>query len=162
MIHIDYQVELVSGESIELPTLEQCESWVAASLMQDWASGEVEMVIRIVEENESQTLNRDYRGKDYPTNVLSFPFENPPGLLELEEALPYLGDLIICAPVVAREAAEQHKPIIAHWAHMIVHGCLHLQGYDHMNDAEAEEMEALETEILTGLGFDSPYQPIEE
>lgn len=162
MIHIDYQVELVSGESVELPTLEQCESWVAASLMQDWASGEGEMVIRIVEENESQTLNRDYRGKDYPTNVLSFPFENPPGLLELEEALPYLGDLIICAPVVAREAAEQHKPIIAHWAHMIVHGCLHLQGYDHMNDAEAEEMEALETEILTGLGFDSPYQPIEE
>lgn len=163
MIHIDYQMELLSSQSVELPTIEQCEQWVSASLMQDWASGEVEMVIRIVEEAESQTLNRDYRGKDYPTNVLSFPFENPPGLLELvDEELPYLGDLVICAPVVAREAAEQHKPILAHWAHMIVHGCLHLQGYDHMNDAEAEEMEALEIEILTGLGFDSPYEPIKE
>lgn len=162
MIHIDYQIELLSKDNYELPTLMQCEEWVAASLMQDWASSEVELVIRIVEEAESQVLNRDYRGKDRPTNVLSFPFENPPGLDVLEEELPYLGDLVICAPVVAREAAEQKKPVLAHWAHMIVHGCLHLQGYDHIDETEAEEMEALETEILTGLGFNSPYVPIED
>lgn len=162
MIHIDYQIALLSKGSYELPTLMQCEEWVAASLMQDWASSEVELVIRIVEADESQTLNRDYRGKDSPTNVLSFPFENPPGLAVLEEELPYLGDLVICAPVVVREAIVQKKPVLSHWAHMIVHGCLHLQGYDHLEEAEAEEMEALEIEILAGLGFDSPYIPIED
>lgn len=162
MIHLDLQVALEDAEGVELPSRRFCEECISAALMQDWASGEVEMVIRIVEPAESRQLNHDYRGKDKPTNVLSFPFESPPELIELGEELPYLGDLVICASVVEAEAAEQKKTLMAHWAHMIVHGCLHLQGYDHQDDAEAEEMESLEIEILKGLGFDSPYQPINE
>src|SRR5690606_20131870 len=96
---------------------------------------EAELTIRIVDEEESRILNRDYRGKDKPTNVLSFPFEAPPGL----DAWPLLGDLVICAPVVAREAVEQGKPLMAHWAHMVVHGVLHLLGYDHEEDEDAED-----------------------
>ena len=102
-------------------------------------------------------MNRDYRNMDKPTNVLSFEFEQPPGLVELDEELPYLGDLIICAEVVIREAREQNKALEAHWAHMIVHGALHLQGYDHIEDEEAEEMEALEIEIMQTLGYENPY-----
>jgi len=93
-----------------------------------------------------------YRGKDRPTNVLSFPFECPD-----EVELLLLGDLVICRQVVEREAIEQEKPLMAHWAHMIVHGSLHLLGYDHIEDDEAEEMESLETEIMQGLGFADPY-----
>ena len=110
-------------------------------------------LIRLVDEAESRQLNRDYRGKDRPTNVLSFPFEAPPEVLT-----PLLGDLVICAPVVVREAREQGKPADAHWAHMLVHGVLHLLGYDHLEPAEADEMEALERDILAGLGFPDPYR----
>ncbi|MEO5342672.1 MAG: rRNA maturation RNase YbeY [Gammaproteobacteria bacterium SHHR-1] len=113
---------------------------------------DLELVVRIVDEAESQRLNRDYRGQDRPTNVLSFPFEGPAHL-----PAESLGDLVICAPVVQREAAEQGKPLAAHWAHMLVHGILHLRGYDHQGDAEAEEMEALERQILAELGFADPY-----
>ncbi len=113
---------------------------------------ESELSIRIVDEAESAELNSRYRGKAGPTNVLSFPADLPP---ELE--LPLLGDLVICAPVVRREAVEQDKAEIAHWAHMTVHGTLHLLGYDHIEDAEAEIMEALETAILEKLGFADPY-----
>jgi probable rRNA maturation factor len=112
-----------------------------------------ELSIRLVDEDESAELNRDYRGKSGPTNVLSFPFESP---LELEPRL--LGDLVICASVVAREASEQHKAVDDHWAHMVVHGCLHLLGYDHIEDDEAEQMEALEVEILQRLEITNPYQ----
>jgi len=107
---------------------------------------------RIVDAPESQALNRQYRGKDYPTNVLSFP-------AEYNEFLPYdyLGDLVICAPVVEREANEQGKQLLDHWAHMVVHGMLHLQGYDHESDEQAAEMEALEIEILAALGHTNPY-----
>ncbi|MGL5337628.1 MAG: rRNA maturation RNase YbeY, partial [Aeromonas veronii] len=98
-----------------------------------------------------------YRGKDKPTNVLSFPFEAPPGL-----ELPLLGDLVICRQVVEREAEEQGKPLMAHWAHMVVHGSLHLLGYDHIEDEEAEEMEALERDIMQELGFADPYLSDEE
>ena len=108
----------------------------------------LEMTIRIVDEAESRELNHRYRGKDKPTNVLSFHGEREAGVL---------GDLVICAPVVAREAVEQHKPPRAHWAHMVVHGCLHLQGYDHEADSDAARMEARETRILKALGFDNPY-----
>jgi probable rRNA maturation factor len=107
---------------------------------------------RAFDTKEGRTLNRDYRGKDYATNVLSFPVELPPGV-----NLPLIGDLVICAPVVAREALEQGKPSRHHWAHMTVHGVLHLIGYDHIDDQEAEQMEALETRILAGLGIDDPY-----
>jgi len=113
---------------------------------------EAEVTIRIVDEAESQQLNFDYREKDKPTNVLSFPFQAPPGI-----ELPLLGDLVICAQVVAREAEEQNKPLEAHWAHMVVHGSLHLLGFDHINDADAEEMEAEEVQILHDLGYANPY-----
>jgi probable rRNA maturation factor len=128
-----------------------------------WQSeGEAGVVLRIVAEVESQELNREYRDKDYPTNVLSFPYDAPPIPLEADET-EYLGDLVICLPVVEREAAEQGKTTLQHWAHLLVHGVLHLQGYDHISDAEAEEMESLETEILGKLGFPNPYQlPTEE
>ena len=110
------------------------------------------MTVRIVDEAESHALNLNYRGKDRPTNVLSFPFECPD-----EVELPLLGDLVICRQVVEREAQEQDKPLMAHWAHMVVHGSLHLLGYDHIEDDEAEEMESLETQIMTELGFADPY-----
>ncbi|WP_373019516.1 rRNA maturation RNase YbeY [Thiomicrorhabdus sp.] len=154
MVEVDLQWGI---DPQKIPTLEQCEEWVQASLVGDLANEANELTVRIVDEEESRTLNRDYRGMDKSTNVLSFEFENPPGLLDLGEALPYLGDLVICAEVVAKEAAEQNKSLEEHWAHMIVHGTLHLQGYDHIEDDEAEEMEALEVEIMQGLGYANPY-----
>lgn len=155
MLWIDLQWGI---DELPQPTEAQCKSWVAASLVGEQALVETEMTIRIVDAAESQALNRDYRGMDKPTNVLSFEFENPPGLADLGEELPYLGDLIICASVVEKEAFEQHKNLEAHWAHMVVHGTLHLQGYDHIEEDEAEEMESLEIEILKGLGFANPYE----
>lgn len=113
---------------------------------------EAEVTIRLVDEAESHELNLTYRGMDKPTNVLSFPFEAPP-----QVELPLLGDLIICRQVVEREAVEQDVPPEAHWAHMVVHGCLHLLGYDHIQDDEAEEMEALEADIMQALGYPDPY-----
>ncbi|BBP46721.1 endoribonuclease YbeY [Thiosulfatimonas sediminis] len=154
MLEIDLQWAI---EPQAMPTQAQCEKWVQAALQHDHAYQTVEMVVRIVDGAESQALNNDYRGMDKPTNVLSFPFEQPPGLLELGEELPYLGDLVICADVVADEAREQNKPLEAHWAHMIVHGTLHLQGYDHIEEVEALEMENLERDIMHALGFDDPY-----
>lgn len=145
---IDLQI---ASENIDgLPTLEQIEQWATAAVQPE--SDNVEMTVRIVDEAESQTLNRTYRAKDRPTNVLSFPFECP-----TEVSLPLLGDLVICRQVVEYEAAEQEKPLMAHWAHMVVHGSLHLLGYDHIDDTEAEEMESLETKIMQGLGFVDPY-----
>ena len=145
---IDLQIacEQESG----LPIAEQIEQWATAAVQPQ--SDEVEMTVRIVDEAESHELNLNYRGKDRPTNVLSFPFECPD-----EVELPLLGDLVICRQVVEREAQEQDKPVMAHWAHMVVHGSLHLLGYDHIEDDEAEEMESLETQIMTGLGFADPY-----
>ena len=147
-IFVDLQI---ATENIEgLPTEEQIVQWATAAVQPE--GDEVEMTVRIVDEAESHELNLTYRGKDRPTNVLSFPFECPD-----EVELPLLGDLVICRQVVEREAAEQEKPLIAHWAHMVVHGSLHLLGYDHIEDDEAEEMESLETQIMQGLGFDDPY-----
>jgi probable rRNA maturation factor len=114
-----------------------------------------EMTIRIVDEAEMTSLNGRYRGKEYPTNVLSFPFDMPE---DVEEELPILGDLVICASIVAKEAIEQRKTVAAHWAHMVVHGTLHLLGYDHVKDDEAERMEAEEIIILKRLGFTDPYK----
>jgi len=116
-----------------------------------------ELVIRIVDEAEITALNRDYRGKDRPTNVLSFPFDIPPELPP-EAAGDLIGDLVICAPVVQREAADQGTALQAHWAHMVVHGVLHLLGYDHVTDADAVVMEGLEKAIMAGLGYPDPYR----
>ena len=117
--------------------------WARAAL----AGGGV-VTIRLVDADEGQTLNRDYRGKDYATNVLSFPYETTPRVV---------GDLVICPSVVAREAGEQNKPLAAHYAHLTVHGMLHLQGWDHDNDDDAQAMEDEERKILAALGFPDPY-----
>ena len=143
-------VQIACEQETGLPTAEEIEQWATAAVQPQ--SDEVEMTVRIVDEAESHELNLNYRGKDRPTNVLSFPFECPD-----EVELPLLGDLVICRQVVEREAQEQDKPLMAHWAHMVVHGSLHLLGYDHIEDDEAEEMESLETQIMTGLGFADPY-----
>ncbi|MDQ5768016.1 rRNA maturation RNase YbeY [Thiothrix subterranea] len=127
--------------------------WAQAAWSADAEAG---VVVRIVNEAESQELNRTYRDKDYPTNVLSFPYDAPP-IPEDDDDIEYLGDLVICLPVVEREAAEQGKTATQHWAHLLIHGLLHLQGYDHITDTEAEEMEALETALLLKLGFSDPY-----
>ena len=145
---IDLQLACENTEG--LPSEAQILQWATAAVQPE--SNNVEMTVRIVDEAESHELNLTYRGKDRPTNVLSFLFECPD-----EVELPLLGDLVICRQVVEREAIEQEKPLMAHWAHMIVHGSLHLLGYDHIEDDEAEEMESLETEIMQGLGFADPY-----
>ena len=137
-----------------LPSPASFRQWVAAALRGARRRKPAEVAIRIVDTDEGQALNRDYRGKDYATNVLSFRAELPPGV-----DLPLIGDLAICAPVVAREANEQGKKPRDHWAHLTVHGTLHLLGYDHIENAQAEAMEALETRILAGLGIADPYAP---
>lgn len=140
-----------ASELSPLPALADFERWAGAAL--DEHRDEAELSIRVVDEDESAELNLRYRDKSGPTNVLSFPADLPK---ELE--LPLLGDLVICAPVVEREAREQNKQIRDHWAHMVVHGTLHLLGYDHIEDDEAEQMESLETQILATLGIDDPYR----
>lgn len=137
---------------VGLPNAEQFAHWVAAALR--CGPRVAQIGLRVVDEAEGRSLNHDYRGKDSATNVLSF------ALNEGEETpanLPLFGDIVLCAPVVAAEAAEQHKTLAAHYAHLTVHGVLHLRGYDHANDAEAESMEALETAILARLGYANPY-----
>lgn len=145
---LDLQIATASEEGLPQEADFQC--WLEAVLPQ--FQPESEVTIRLVDEAESHELNMTYRGKDKPTNVLSFPFEAPPGI-----ELPLLGDLIICRQVVELEAVEQQKALLAHWAHMVVHGSLHLLGYDHIEDDEAEEMESLETEIMLALGYPDPY-----
>ena len=137
-----------------LPAANSFRKWVAAAL--DGRIREADLAIRLVDAREGRALNRHYRGKDSATNVLSFPAELPEGLPE-GVRLPLLGDLVLCAPVVAREAREQRKPLAAHYAHMTVHGVLHLRGWNHEDEREAECMEGLEREILAGLGIDDPY-----
>lgn len=113
------------------------------------------LTARLVSAQESQQLNRDYRGRDKPTNVLSFPFEPPPGI---DWQDPYIGDLALCSQVIQQEAVEQGKGAREHWAHMVIHGTLHLLGYDHQNNDEAEAMEALEIRLLAGLHIADPYR----
>ena len=135
-----------------LPAAASFRQWVEAALRGARRRKPAEVAIRIVDLAEGRALNLAYRGKDYATNVLSFPAELPPGV-----HAPLIGDLAICAPVMQREAAEQHKRERDHWAHLTVHGVLHLLGHDHLDDAEAHTMEALETRILAGLGIGDPY-----
>nr|KAJ9617326.1 hypothetical protein H2204_013865 [Knufia peltigerae] len=137
-----------------LPSAVSFRKWVAAALK--GRIREADLAIRVVDSKEGQSLNRHYRGKDYATNVLSFPADVPEGLPKGVK-FPLLGDLVICAPVVAREAEEQGKVLNAHYAHLTVHGVLHLLGWDHEDDKEAEAMEQLEREILAELGIDDPY-----
>jgi len=136
----------------EIPSIEQFQLWVDSCLT-TITKQKFELTIRLVNLDESQQLNKQYRQKDKPTNVLSFPFEVPDGI-----ELNLLGDLIICAQVVEQEATVQNKALLDHWAHMVVHGCLHLLGYDHINDSDAQEMEALEIKILAKLLINNPYE----
>jgi probable rRNA maturation factor len=147
---IDRQVAV---DANALPSTSELADWVGRVLAHHPAQTRHEVTVRLVGVSESQTLNRDYRGKDAPTNVLSFPFEAPP-----EVPIPLLGDLVICHAVVEQEAQQQHKPLAQHYAHMVVHGTLHLLGYDHIEDDEAEVMEHLERDILADLEIPDPYQ----
>ncbi|MBK1644091.1 rRNA maturation RNase YbeY [Thiocapsa imhoffii] len=132
------------------------ERWVQAAL--EGRREHAELTIRMVNAAESASLNQTYRGRPGPTNVLSFPFDAPAGVPMGDSIHDLLGDLVICADVVAREAQEQEKSAEAHWAHLVVHGVLHLLGHDHQDEADAVVMEDLETRILDALGFPSPYE----
>ncbi len=150
-VDLELDLQIACSSTAGLPVIEQFQLWAGAALRGQRSTAE--LTVRLVDSEESQALNRDYRGKDRPTNVLSFPADLP---AELE--LPLLGDLIVCRQVVEREAAEQHKALSDHWAHMIIHGTLHLLGYDHIDDHEAEQMEALEIALLGQLGINNPYE----
>ena len=139
-----------ASSSEDAPDEQSIKRWVSAAIGSK--TGDTELSVRIVDEPEGTRLNETYRGASGPTNVLSFPFDN-----ETPEPLPLIGDIVVCAPVVKMEAQQQNKDLTAHWAHMIIHGVLHLLGYDHQDDAEAAIMEALETEIMQKLGFPPPY-----
>jgi len=145
-----------------LPERKQFRDWIEAALAAVGRdrSRDVEVTVRIVDDPESRELNKRYRGKDAPTNVLSFPFEAPQGMPGDETDV--LGDLVICAPVVRREAREQGKKEFEHWAHMVVHGTLPLLGYDHQTEDEARPMEALEIRLLEQFGIADPYVDIEQ
>ncbi len=164
-IALDYQV---ATDLAELPSENQIKQWLAAALQQEAVvfgkisnkligdDAPLEITVRIVDEAESQQLNLAYRGKDKPTNVLSFPFEAMPGMESM--ALSILGDLVVCATVVEQEAKTQNKASMAHWAHMLVHGSLHLLGYDHITETEAQQMESLEIAILDSMAIANPYE----
>lgn len=146
-VHVNYAVPRRG-----IPSAASFKRWIAAALAGARHRAPAELSIRIVGAREGRSLNRRYRDRDYATNVLSFPVELPSGV-----ASPLLGDLVICAPVVAREARGQAKPPRTHYAHLTVHGVLHLLGFDHQNERDAARMEALETRVLAGLGIADPY-----
>lgn len=150
MLTVDVQREA----SLQAPKDELIKRAATAALNAAGVERDSEVSLRVVDVDEIQTLNRQYRSKNSPTNVLSFPAEFPPEL-----KIPLLGDVVICAAVVQAEAEEQRKPLEAHWDHMVVHGVLHLLGYDHELEQEAIEMETLEEQILAQLGWPSPYLP---
>ena len=133
-----------ASDAQHMPTRAQFRRWIKVALQRD-----VVVTLRIVDEPEGRELNRNYRGKDYATNVLTFVYDDTAILT---------GDVVICAPVVVREAAEQHKELLAHYAHLAIHAVLHLQGYDHENDADAVDMETLETALMLKLHYPDPYQ----
>ncbi len=140
----------------DCPTQADVQLWAETAIRGVQDQDNAELTVRIVGEDESANLNETYRHQHGATNVLSFPFEAP---VEVESHL--LGDLVICAPVVEKEAAQQGKSVQSHWAHMVVHGSLHLLGYDHIDDDGAHEMESLEIKLLESLGFSDPYNDAE-
>ena len=141
--------ESLDSEDEDIPDTAAVQRWAEQACPCDEP---VIVSVQVVGNDEMRELNNTWRGKDRPTNVLSFPMESPE-----EVDLKILGDLALCAPVINAEARQQHKAARAHWAHMVVHGMLHLQGYDHIEDQQADEMEALEIRALAELGFDNPY-----
>ena len=147
---IDIQLAALTNE---VPDKEALKTWCRGALLSE--NTDAELTLRVVNRDEIQALNLRYRNKDKPTNVLSFPSEIP---TELRAECNLLGDIVICPDIVNSEACEQSKTNSAHWAHMVVHGTLHLQGFDHETGADAEVMERKETEILASFGFPNPYQ----
>lgn len=155
---VDTQNNYQPNSALSQPSVSQLECWAQAVFTQENLA-EAEITLRLVDEAEIQALNKQYRGKDKPTNVLSFPAEIP---AEVTLELPFFGDIILCVPVIQQEACEQKKPELAHWAHMVVHGILHLLNYDHMSDQDAKIMEEKEILILKTLNFTNPYNDDEE
>ncbi|MEZ5673488.1 MAG: rRNA maturation RNase YbeY [Thiotrichaceae bacterium] len=152
MIHAELDVQYAL-DAATLPTEAELNLWVNQALqMANYNKPAPELTIRIVDEAEGRALNQQWRQRDDATNVLSFPFECPP-----EVPIHLLGDIVLCAPVVAREAREQGKILSAHWAHLTIHGVLHLLGHDHLSEPEAQQMEALEISILQQLNYQNPY-----
>ena len=149
---IELDLQIATSNNDNLPTEADFPLWLN-NCLSALDIDDAELTIRIVDADESQQLNHDYRQQDKPTNVLSFPFEAPPGI-----ELNLLGDLVICAEVVANEAQQHGKQLFDHWAHMVSHGTLHLLGYDHINDDDAEQMESIEIQLLAKLNIDDPYQ----
>jgi len=147
--HIDLQIQ---SSNPTIPDQNQIQTWIDSAL--ESLLNDAELTIRIVDEDESQKLNESYRKKQGPTNVLSFSADIPE---DVQLDVPLLGDLIICAPVVEREAKEQAKTADEHWAHIIIHGVLHLLGFDHIKDEDANTMEGLEIKLLQQLGYANPY-----
>ena len=147
MLHIDRQI---ASDADHIPNQALLTTWISAALEQP-----ATVMVRFVDEEEGASLNHQYRQKNTATNVLSFPFE-----VETVDEMPLLGDIIICAPVIAREAELQHKALEAHYAHMIIHGILHLLGYDHLQPQQANIMEQLEIKLLSQLGYSNPYTEI--
>jgi len=151
-MNVDVQV---ASDAAGIPAGDDIRAWVARAVRATDPARDADVSVRIVDEQEMRALNRDYRDQDKPTNVLAFPAGDagfaPPG------ETPLLGDIVVCAAVVAREADEQGKPLEHHWSHMLVHGTLHLLGHDHVTDPQAEAMEALERRILGSLGIADPY-----
>ncbi len=135
----------------DIPSHDTMTQWANSALQTEQ---EVELCVRIVDQEEIQQLNADYRGKNQPTNILSFPFD----MHNVDLDVPILGDLVICADIIHSESKAQHKSRSAHWAHMIIHGVLHLQGFDHETDEQAEQMEKKEIELLAKFGYDNPYE----
>ena len=147
-------IQLESCVSAPTPPEQAFQAWAALALA---SIPDASLALRIVTKQEMAALNEQYRGKNTPTNVLSFPADIPKDVVTQLDFSP-LGDIAICADVVESEAQEQNKPPLAHWAHMVIHGCLHLIGYDHIEDQDAERMEQLETRLLNQLGFADPYE----
>ena len=162
---VDLQLALDEGFSEYIPGSEKIQQWASAAVgvvsgfREQEKIKQAQITVRIVEEAEICQLNESFRHKVGATNVLSFPFAPPPGVPK-DEVFDSLGDLIVCAAVVNREASDQQKENIAHWAHMIVHGTLHLLGYDHQSDEEAHEMESREERVMLELGFSDPYAEV--
>lgn len=150
------QVELQNETGFTtVPSIENIQKWVETAYRKDVNTS---LCIRIVDAVEGKQLNEAHRGKSYATNVLSFPFEAPPIPMEVSFLLPYLGDLVLCEPIIQHEAIEQQKIPMQHWAHLIIHGVLHLQGYDHITKNDMHRMESLEIQLLEYLGIANPYK----
>lgn len=164
MISMKPEIELQNPLNLDaVPELSDCQIWVCATLEAINFEDSCSLVIRFVDEQEGKELNHTFRNKNYATNVLSFPSELPDYSVDIPELADeisgqgFMGDLVLCASVVKQEAIKQKKLLQNHWAHLIIHGTLHLNGHDHIEDDDAESMEALEIKILKGLGIENPY-----